>query len=279
MSRYANGQPVRLSTTVRDLNGNLVDAGTLTLTVAKPDASQQVYSTPSHDSTGAYHQDVPAADLATLGHYQYKWVSVGTGAGVSWGELDVFDPLEPSIITLQDAKSAVNINPATTAYDAELQVYVDTVTASLETITGGPAFNRSVSEYVTVSGDLRDIVLRQRPVVSVTSITDVATGLVMPIADIDVDLNAGIVRRKLNLAFWSRGTRYQVVYVAGWGTSIPAAFNAAARVILSHLWETERGPGQAPVPSMEATFLPGMSYAIPNRALELLRPYAVEVYV
>ena len=270
---------MRLSTTVRDLNGNLVDAGGLTLLVAKPDATQQTYSTPTHDSTGTYHQDVPATDLSQNGHYQYKWVSVGTGAGVSWGELDVFDPLEPSIITLQDAKSAVNINPSTTVYDVELQVYVDTVTASLATITGGPAYNQTVSEYVTVSGDLRKIVLRQRPVVSVTSITDVATGLVMPIADIDVDLVSGIVRRKLDLAFWSRGVRYQVVYVAGWGTAIPPAFNAAARIILSHLWETERGPGQAPVPNIESTFLPGMSYAIPNRALELLRPYAQEVYV
>ena len=206
-------------------------------------------------------------------------MSTGVGAGVSFGEFDVFDPLEPTVLSLQDAKTTVNINQATTVYDAELQSMIDTVTASLETITGGPAFNRSVSEYCRVSGDLRNIPLRQRPVVSVTSITDIATGLVMPIADIDVDTNAGIVRRKLDLAFWSRGTRYQVVYLAGWGTAIPAAFNVAARLIVNHLWRTASGPGLAPVPNEDMTFLPGMSFAIPNRALEVMRPYSQEVYV
>ena len=280
MSRYANGQPIRLSTTVKDVTGNLVDAGALTLTVSKPDASQQTYPTPTHDSTGTYHQDIPATDLAQNGHYQWKFVSTGVGAGVSWGDFDVFDPLEPAVLSLQDAKVTVNISQATTVYDAELQSMIDTVTASLETITGGPAFSRSVSEYVYISGDLRNLTLRQRPVVSVTSITDLAVGTPMSIADITVDPNAGIIRRKLDQPFWSfLSTRYQVVYVAGWGTAIPAAFNVAARLIVNHLWRTARGPGLAPVPNEDMTFLPGMSFAIPNRALEVMRPYSQEVYV
>ena len=207
-------------------------------------------------------------------------MATGTGAGVSYGEFDVFDPFDPSVLPLQDAKAAVNIAQTTTTYDSELQAMIDTVTASLEAITGGPAFNRTVSEYVRVSGDLRNISLRQRPVVSVTSITDVAVGTPMSIVDIDVDLNAGIVRRKLDLPFWSfLSTRYQVVYVAGWGVAIPAAFNVAARLIVQHLWRVNRGPGLAPIPNDDMTFLPGMSYAIPNRALEVMRPYSVEVYV
>ena len=278
--RYPNGQPIYLTTTVKDRTGSPIDAGALILTVQKPDASQQTYPTPSHDSTGAYHQDIGAADLTQNGHYQWKWVATGSGAGVSYGDFDVFDPFEPAVLSLQDAKTTVNINPATTVYDAELQSMIDTVTASLETITGGPAFNRTVTEYAYLSGDLRVLTVRQRPVVSVTSITDISAGTPMSIVDIDVDPVAGIIRRKLDLPFWSfLSTRYQIVYTAGWGTAIPAAFNVAARLIVNHLWRTARGPGLAPIPNEDMTFLPGMSYAIPNRALEVMRPYSQEVYV
>lgn len=83
MARYALGAPIRLSTTVRDITGTLVNAGALTLTVKKPDLTSQTYASPANDSTGLYHQDIPAADLTQLGPYEYKWVATGTGAGVS----------------------------------------------------------------------------------------------------------------------------------------------------------------------------------------------------
>lgn len=280
MSRYALGAPIYLSTTITDRTGTLVNAGTLTLVVQNPDLTQQTFSTPTNDSTGQYHQDIPAADLVQLGHYQYVWTSTGAGAGVSRGEFDVFDPFEPEILPLADAKQACNIPAATTTYDVELQVYVDTIAAALEAVTGGPAYNRTVTERCPITENYGAVVLRQRPVVSVTSITDIASGTAMSLADIEIDTNAGIVRRKRHWPFVYWGTSgYQVVYVAGWGTAIPAAFNAAARIIIAHLWETQRGPGQHPLAGMDETFLPGMSYAIPNRALELMRPYTIEAYV
>ena len=277
--RFPKGQPVRLSTTVTDVTGAPADAGSLQLTVQNPDLTQVVFTPPAHDGTGLYHYDLPAGSITQIGHYLFVWMSTAANAGVSRGEFDVFDPFEPSVLSLQDAKSAVNINQATTTYDSELQAMLDTVTASLETITGGPAFNRSVSEYTQVSADYCAIVLRSRPVVSITSITDISTGTAISIPDITVDTNAGIVRRQLGLPFWSMGVRYQAVYLAGWGTAIPPAFNQAASLIVQHLWRTARGPGLAPVPNDDMTFLPGMSYAIPNRALEVMRPYSNEVYV
>ena len=98
MSRYPLGQPIRLTTTVRDVTGALVNAGTLTLLVkvAQADGTQLTtgtYATPANDSTGTYHQDIPVTDLAAAGHYQYTWTATGTGAGVSFGEFDVFDAM------------------------------------------------------------------------------------------------------------------------------------------------------------------------------------------
>lgn len=104
MSRYPLNQPVRISTTVRDDTGALVDAGSIALVVkliAADDTQTTTgtYSSPVHDSTGTYHQDVPAADLTAAGHYIYTWTSTGTGAGVSYGDFDVFDPFEPTAAT------------------------------------------------------------------------------------------------------------------------------------------------------------------------------------
>ena len=103
MARYPQGQPVRVSTTVRDTTGALVDAGALTLTVklAQADGTQATtgtYASPAHDGVGLYHVDVPAVDLTATGHYQYAWVSTGTGAGVAPGDFDVYDPYEVAVI-------------------------------------------------------------------------------------------------------------------------------------------------------------------------------------
>ena len=118
MARYPLGQPVRVSSTVRaaNLDGtySLANATTLTLTIQKPDGTQQSYSTPVNDGTGLYHQDIQAGDLTQIGHYQYVWTSTGVGAGVVPGELDVFDPFETAVLPLQDAKDSLNIPQATT---------------------------------------------------------------------------------------------------------------------------------------------------------------------
>lgn len=278
MARFPQGQPIRLSTTVTDITGVLVNATTLTLVIQNPDLTQQTFSTPTNDSTGTYHQDIPASDLTQFGHYQFVWTSTGTGAGVQRGEFDVFDPFEPEVLPLQDAKQACNVT--STAYDNELQAYVDTITANLEAATGGPIVTRQVTERVPITANYRSLVLRQRPVVSVVSITDIASGSVMDLSDIEVDTNAGIVRRKRQWPFIYWGTSgYQVAYMAGLGTIVPASINTAARIIIAHLWKTQRGPGMAPVPATDGVMLPGMSFAIPNRAAELLRPYTSEAYV
>lgn len=278
--RVPNGQPIYLSTTIRDRTGALVDAGALVLTVVNPDATLTTFNAPTHDSIGTYHQDITAAQLPQNGHYQYTWTATGTGAGVSRGEFEVFDPLEPTILPLDDAKQACNIPTTVTTYDAELQVYIDAITADFETLTGGPAFNRAISERVPLTGNLTTIAVRQRPLVSVTSITSISDGTALTLTDLDIDPNAGIVRRKLGWPFllW-RGAAVQVVYVAGWGTAIPAAFNAAARTYIEYIWASQRGPGQSPVPGIEGVYLPGMAYMIPALALTMMRPYTQEVYV
>lgn len=141
MARYPAGQPVRVSTTVRDVTGVLVNATALTLLVQKPDATQQSYTTPVNDSTGLYHQDIPATDLTQLGHYIYTWTSTGTGAGVAFGELDVFDPLAEEstapvtdYCTIEQLKQRLSIFDTTD--DAQASLAVQGASRAIEGATG-----------------------------------------------------------------------------------------------------------------------------------------------
>jgi hypothetical protein len=270
-----------LSTTVRDVTGALVNAGALTLLVkiAQADGTQLTtgtYATPTLDSTGNYHQDVPVTDLAAAGHYQYAWTSTGAGAGVSFGEFDVFDPFEASVLPLADAKDALNIPQTTTAADSEIAAYVATIESCLEGYTGGPLVNKTITaERSEMMAGQTVIPVRQRPLVSVTSITSVAGGVIDISGGLDLDKNAGLIRRPLGYPFygpffmWLPGVN--VTYVAGWGVTVPAAFNAAARIILGHLWESQHGPSSRPsIGSEELVTVPGFGYAIPPQAAELL---------
>jgi hypothetical protein len=281
MSRTPNGQPIRLTATASTLAGVLVDDATLALTVQKPDATTQTYSTPTHDSTGTYHQDIPGTDLTQNGHYLYKWTAAATNVvAPSFGDFDVFDPFEPAVLPLADAKDALNIGQATDKYDNEIQAYVATIEADLEKLIGGPIVNRTISnERVHQTYTNPRLALRQKIVQSVTSIVDEWSGASMDVTSVVVDQVTNMASRKGDLPFLFRGPWCLVTYVAGLGTAVPAGFNPAARIILQHLWQTQRGPGLAPVPNMDETFLPGMAYAIPNRALDILQPYLLEVYI
>jgi hypothetical protein len=301
MARYPLGQPVRVPTTVRQQNVDgtttLVNATTLTLVVKLAAADGTLtttgtYASPTNDGTGLYHQDIPVTDLAALGHYQYTWTATGTGAGVSFGDFDVFDPFETAVLPLQDAKDALNIAQSVTSSDSEIAAYVATIQSNLERATGGPLVNRTITaERAEMMSNQTVILVRQRPLVSVTSIASASGGAIDISAGLDLDYNAGLIRRKLGLPFY--GPFFQwlpgcyVTYVAGWGVSVPATFNIVARIILQNLWETQHGPASRPSMGATADMVtpPGFGFAIPNQAAELLNgslngvPYLSEAYI
>jgi hypothetical protein len=295
LSRYPLGQPIRLSTTVRDTTGALVNAGALTLLVklAQADGTQLTtgtYAAPVLDSTGTYHQDIPVTDLAAAGHYQYAWTSTGTGAGVSFGDFDVFDPFETAVLPLADGKDALNIPQATTTSDAEIASFIAAIESNLERATGGPVVNRTITgERAEMMSGQTVILVRQRPLVSVTSITSASGAAIDISAGLDLDVNAGAIRRKLGLPFFGPFASWlpqvNVTYVAGWGTSVPAAFNSFARIVLQHLWTSQHGPSARPsMGGDEMTTPPGFGFAVPNMAAELMNgsqngiPFLVEAY-
>jgi hypothetical protein len=73
--------------------------------------------------------------------------------------------------------------------------------------------------------------------------------------------------------------------VAGWGTSVPAAFGTFARIVLQHLWSSQRGPAALPMGADAMVSVPGFGFAIPNMAAELLNgsvggvPFLTQAYI
>ena len=57
----------------------------------------------------------------------------------------------------------------------------------------------------------------------------------------------------------------------------PAPVVLATRILLGHLWETQRGPTSSPYTGAEDLTVVGAGYAIPNRVLELIDPYRSKV--
>ena len=280
MARYPAGQSIALSRTIKDATGTLTNASASALTVERSNADGSFtttsYSNATNDGTGLYHWDIPLADIATIAHYQWSDdFTVGAFHAVGFGELDVFDPFDVAVLPLQDAKDTLNIPQATTMYDAALTSKIATIETNLERYIGGPIVNRTVTERVDMDSSSWEIKLGKRPLASVTSIADVATGLPLDVTALDLDPDSRIVRRKDGQQFVTNNGVVTVVYVAGWGTTVPPAFGEAARIILQHLWETERGQSSVPQYGGEETVTPpGFGYAVPNRALELLAPYA-----
>lgn len=288
MARYASGSTVTLSTTIKDSTGALTDASPITLTLQKPDGTATAGSpyTPTHDSTGTYHVNLPTADVATVGHYPGYWsATIGSVVGITPVQFDIYDPLEVSVLSLQDAKDMLNIPLTSTTDDAEIARKIATIEANIERMIGGPVITRSITERVELTSGYTALVLRKRPVVSVTSVVSVASGQPISITDIEIDPNSNIVRRKLGLPFYGPYftwlPTFTVTYTAGLGTAVPPAIAEAAALILDHLWETQRGGAVSanPFGGQETVTLPGWGYAIPNRAAEELSPYALEAYV
>jgi hypothetical protein len=288
MARYPLGQPITLPTTVRDTaTGALVDPTTLTATIRKPDGTDLPAYTYNpgavvRDALGTFHLDVPAGDLTADGHYKYKWVSTGPGAGVGVGSFDMHDPFEVQILTLADAKEHLGIAAAVTAHDATIQVWLDTIDENIERAIGGPVVTRAVTERAEATDGGRALPLRKRPAVAVTSVTAVATGQAADVSDVEIDPNSNVARRRSGLPFlaYAGPPVFTVAYTAGLGLAVPAPVSAAARIILDHLWETRRGPSVRPSAGGDETSqVFGMAFAIPNRALELLGANLLEAWV
>ena len=152
----------------------------------------------------------------------------------------------------------LNIKTAT----SELIDMLDSAEAVLERRVGPLVPVSVVNEVHTATGG--PIVLRKRPVISVTSV--VSGGFT--VLDTELDAEAGLLYGSFYGDY--RGTK--VTYTAGW-TVLPADLERAVLELVRHLWSTQRGSAPANPLSGETDLAPAGNFLLPYRVQSLIEPF------
>lgn len=261
------GSIFQVAVDVRDASGVLVDPDTATLTITLPDGTTATPTVPLPSSeTGKLRVDYVTAQPG-----RHVWRMVTSNPTTAY--TDIFDvrPADPHFLFSQaDAKRHLNIAVDDTDFDDEIRDW-NAATALIVERFVGPIVRHTVTErhrdrYMT------SIVLRQTPAITVTSVEAVLTsGTSYDVSGLDLDGATGEVIRLDGGSF--RGP-LNVTYTAG-RSVIPANAAQAGRIILQHLWRTRRGRMGVVMGGDDYDVsepIPGLGYAVPNRALELLEP-------
>jgi hypothetical protein len=261
------GDVVPLGTTVEDAAGALANAGNMALTITLPDASTVTAATVAPTSTGTY-----AYDYATTqaGRHTARWVATGLNAGAYVDVFDVRAAMPPMLFSLAAAKAKLNIPAASTDDDEELREFIEATTQCVEYFVGA-LVRRTVTQVV--SGGRPAVVLHTTPVLTVTSVVGLQSSQeAVDVAVLDAAGDTGVVWRTDGLAFPVGSYRW--TYTVG-RTAVPANVSLAAKLILQHMWRTQRAGRRGGLPGGGDDYsvtepIPGLGYAVPNRALELL---------
>ncbi|UBU10032.1 hypothetical protein [Nonomuraea gerenzanensis] len=258
---YAFGAGVRLDTTVTNTSGTPADPVSIEVSILLPDGTVSGPHTPVHDGTGLYHYDYLPAQA---GRYIARWVTA-TPTGADEEAFDVA-PLwgEAGVLSLREAKKQLNIDADDTTDDDEIQGYIRSITRPCERVVGSLVRRTVVEKH---EGGYA-VALNAPPVLEVVSVEAILTGGDgQDVADLDVDGPTGIVQRTDGC--YMRGP-LRWTYTAG-RTEILAHVNLAARIILQHLWDTQRGTmGGGRGFANDEVWDPRFGFSIPRRAQELL---------
>jgi hypothetical protein len=274
---FVVGDPVHLTTTWTSNTGVPVDPDTLTLAVTLPDQTV-ANPAPVKDGVGLYHYDYPTTQS---GRHLAVWTGTGNNARV-WPYEFYVDTIDSGyVISLDDAKTYLRIT--NTNSDDKLRLYLEAASEVVE-FYRGDMIRRTYTEVY--SGGDPTIYVRHTPLLSVTTLTEYVGSITYTLtnqplgASVDAwgytidDLPSGrIVRRSASGLVWRfvPGVgNVTITYTTGVAV-IPATVRIAAMMILEHLWENQRGPMPSPVAQAgNETTVPGINYAIPLEAIELL---------
>jgi hypothetical protein len=285
---YFAGQDVALTASPLDDSGN-APQGAVSVSLALTDPSGAVTSpVVSGPVSGAYTAVVPSVGLP--GVWLARWSATGTGVG--WRSETQFQVRPQGIeqlVDLPSVKAHLNINPADTRQDDELQGFI-LAAAEIARNHCGPFIPETHTEYF--DGGSQHIVPAFTPVSSVLSITEYYGLSAFPLTEqplsgqsnafgFTVDYNTGQITRRTfggeaaTFAFGSKNIK--VVYTAGRAGQVPWSVRLGALELIRHLWQmTQQGGGR---PKFNSGAYDGgeamvhTGFAIPSRVLELWQAY------
>ncbi len=286
--------PGGLLGTYVDSTGAVIDPVTPLVRIYDPnDLLSSGPTTPIRDSVGQYHHPYTAAVDAIISPlWRAHWTGIVNSVPVAADEY--FEVVAPGsiefpgssldLLSLAEAKRAVNIDAANTDHDVELASYITAVSEAMDA-TFGPIVQRTVSE--AHDGGDGFIIPTARPVVSITSLVErsgttsqtlVAENFAAPTAyDYLLDPETGIIYRRSGggaVGFRTGQLNIRLTAVAGrFGSTstVGARWKQGACIMLSHLWRPEQGVPTGPLGPDQFDAAPGTPYfAVPNAVKQLL---------
>lgn len=256
----------RLLFSITTPDGTPASSDAMTLTITLPDASTDGPHTITATTVGQYQYDY----LATQpGRHMARWVGTGTNPAANVEAFDVVDIAPRYMVSIESTKKQLNITDDSA--DEELRGYIESATAVVERVTGEAMVQRSFTEEHEITGSGGRMALSWTPVVSLISVILIDNSVTWDPASLHVNKTTGVVSTTYLSGLLQLAGRIEVIYIAG-HTVIPANCLLAGRIIIKHLWQTNRGSKGTPRSGgMEDTgMVPGFAFAVPNRALELL---------
>ncbi|MFD7709474.1 hypothetical protein [Streptomyces sp. NPDC059786] len=258
------GATVRLTADCLAPDGTLTTATTAAVTVTAPDGTT---ASPTPDETGSPGRYQADYVTTAAGRHTVRWV----WSGPAHAYTDMFDVREaapPALMSLADGRR--HLKKTDTADDDEIREWIEATTRAVEQFVG-PVTPRTVTETVRFTS-ARTVALTQVPALELTGVITLRSGgPAYTVDDLEVDKDTGLV----SLA--GGGVLYgplSVTYRVG-RLVVSANIRSAAKIILQHLWRTRQGPGRPQRGTDDYDVnepLPGLGFAIPNRAVQLLDP-------
>ena len=266
MTTYEVGQTATVALKVYDSTGALADlgGGNPTCTVTKPDGTTTT-ATVTKPSTGNYQG---AYTTTSAGRHRFTFTGSGTNSGaLPWSDVADVWPADPRfIISLADAKAALNVPAGARVNDDELRLYIAATTEIIEDIVGAVL---STTRTQTFDGGRNAILLSERAT-SITSVTVGGTTTTNYVAN----LSSGVVYAGATGVDWFTDGKQNVTvaYTTG-SSSIDPNVILAAREEVSFLYQLGQQGGR---PSLGGS-VPDMSwtpsgFAVPKRVIELCAP-------
>ncbi len=266
MTTYEVGQTATVALKVYDSTGALADlgGGNPTCTVTKPDGTTTT-ATVTKPSTGNYQG---AYVTTSAGRHRFTFTGSGTNSGaLPWSDVADVWPADPRfIISLADAKAALNTPAGARVNDDELRLYIAATTEIIEDIVGAVL---STTRTQTFDGGRNAILLSERAT-SITSVTVGGTTTTNYVAN----LSSGVVYAGATGVDWFTDgmQNVTVAYTTG-SSSIDPNVILAAREEVSFLYQLGQQGGR---PSLGGS-VPDMSwtpsgFAVPKRVIELCAP-------
>jgi len=245
---YPFGQAVRLSTGTIIGDSGPTNPATLILTVTLPDTTTAVFNLAAftQDSTGLYHLDY-LPTLAGIHNWRIVATNPNTAAEGTFS-VDAVGAHFADPVSREYVKAHLNMS-AITVDDAELQTVIASAVGILEDLVG-PIIPRTFVD--TFDGGSKQIVLRNPPIISLTSVTE-RLGFTTYTDTPDSPGTYGLYGYQLDdggvitkhMSSWTvpffRGDRnVTVTYQAG-RVSLTPKLQLAVAELVRHLWQTQQG--------------------------------------